>query len=189
MICERCQKREATVHFEQTVNQQHRAYHLCQTCAEAEGLVGFGQPFSGQLFEDWLSDVPLIWWPSTQQERPKTTEPLRCPTCGRTWADFRKCGRFGCSDCYETFRPYIKEVIGSVQSGYQHVGKSAQGHASAVDAPAVVDKPDVGSEVDDLKAEIAALEAAKKRAIAAEDYDQAAQLRDQIRQKRLKEDI
>lgn len=50
-------------------------------------------------------------------------EEVRCPTCGRTYTDFRKTGKLGCSECYKVFAEPLKGVLRQIHSDYVHTGK------------------------------------------------------------------
>ena len=38
-----------------------------------------------------------------------------CPVCGHTWSDFLRSGKFGCGECYKTFRAGAEQVIKQTQ--------------------------------------------------------------------------
>lgn len=83
--------------------------------------------------------------------------------CGMTLSKFRETGLLGCPQCYQTFRTALAPIIEGSQGGRsQHMGTRP-----AYDAPAQ-------SELDKLRE-------ALRAAIETENYEQAAQLRDQIR--------
>ncbi len=77
-----------------------------------------------------------------------------CPLCGQTLTKVKKEGKFGCSRCYDTFAPYL-DLTPFVGTGYRE--KTEKERAQ------------------DLKKQLQ--EALKK-----EDYEEAARLRDQIRE-------
>lgn len=88
--------------------------------------------------------------------------------CGMTLSKFRETGLLGCPQCYQTFRTALAPIIEGSQGGRsQHMGTRP-----AYDAPAQ-------SELDKLRE-------ALRAAIETEDYEQAAQLRDQIRDREAK---
>jgi protein arginine kinase activator len=83
-------------------------------------------------------------------------------------ADFKKTSRLGCQACYETFADELKPLLEAMHKGNQHVGKvpahkEAQGAAKAGLLPS-----------------LAGLRQKLEAAIAAEQYEAAASLRDQI---------
>jgi protein arginine kinase activator len=83
-----------------------------------------------------------------------------CPTCGYTVIDLQRTGRLGCACCYQSFAPLIAPQLPLMHRGTRHHGKVPHGHRSAYHR--------------------ALLREALARAIATEDYEQAAVLRDQL---------
>lgn len=94
-----------------------------------------------------------------------STEDVACPKCHMRRSDFKKNGRLGCPACYEAFEAELMPLIKSMHRGTQHVGKT----------------PPHFQEFQDPREELAALEEQLRVAVAAENYEQAAQLRDRIR--------
>jgi protein arginine kinase activator len=95
-------------------------------------------------------------------ERTGTT----CPECGLTWAEFRQSGRFGCAKDYGLFKQEIDRLLTRIHGSTQYVGKTPPRHGAAP-VPTALD----------------ALGAARKalaEAIEAENYEEAARLRDEI---------
>ena len=90
---------------------------------------------------------------------------LICPQCGMEYEEFRKDGMVGCTACYRAFREPIEEVLTRVNGNLQHVGRVPGGKGSALSNKLAVDR---------LKQQLV-------KAIAGEAYEDAAQLRDQIR--------
>ncbi|MDI6872189.1 MAG: UvrB/UvrC motif-containing protein [Bacillota bacterium] len=174
MLCERCKERPATFFLTRIVNGEKTELHLCQQCAAETGQLGIVlEPqftftnFLAGLLNNELGFAPAKQSPSAPQ----------CRNCGLTYDDFRQVGQFACSHCYEEFEPYLEGLFRRVQGGTEHVGKSpGQGRprprpakpARAVAAPA--SKP----RLEQLREELAA-------AIAREEYERAAELRDEIR--------
>ncbi|AUS07599.1 hypothetical protein C1X05_01145 [Laceyella sacchari] len=161
MLCPECGKRPATLHYTKIVNGEKTEFHLCEVCAQEKGEVmpGFEHGFS---FHQLLSG--LLNFNSSPQEayKPQT---LRCNTCGLTYNQFSKIGRFGCGDCYKTFRERLDPLLRRVHGHSTHRGKipeRAQGELK------------LKKELEQLKAELAAK-------IETEEFEEAARLRDQIR--------
>lgn len=163
MVCENCQHRDATVHVTQVVNGQVAKHHLCEVCAAEKGLQVQGQPMDlggmlatlkEQLAE--LKNSPVL---------AGLSGPGVCPACGTTRTDVLKRGRMGCDRCYETFAAEMLPVVVSLQHGDQHLGKVPR-HAS--------DRLKTSVEAARLRREL-------DQAVASEQYEQAARLRDQIK--------
>jgi protein arginine kinase activator len=163
-LCERCGKKEATVQFQQSVNGKKESALLCESCAKELGLgFSFAQDpfFSFPLF---ASSVGKEW----------RGEEERCPHCHMSFFEIKKSGRFGCSTCYDTFRSRL-DLSPFVGKGYEEKGKREI---------SLTDEGKQGEKRQETKPEadpIAQWKEELKRAVAAEDYEKAAALRDRIR--------
>lgn len=100
----------------------------------------------------------------------KEEESLHCERCGTTLKQFSQSGRFGCPDCYTAFNSILAPVLGSVHRGECHCGRTPDNKATSKR------KPEMAAEQHRL------LQHQLSRAIATEDYEHAAQIRDQIEQ-------
>lgn len=154
MLCEKCGKNHATTHIKTVVNGIVREYNLCSTCAAQSG---YGSNSITGMLASMLGDMS----PQTVKSQ------KRCSVCGATFSDIAHSGKMGCGECYKTFNdeilPYLKRVHGATR----HVGKMPNR------APLIV-KPKEKT-VEDLRQELA-------RMVAEEKYEQAATLRDKIRE-------
>ena len=163
MLCQNCGKNQATTYYKETVNGQTREMHLCPDCAAklTGGTAGFGSLFSDPFFSDPFGSLLSSPFGGTAQA---IGGGRRCPSCGMTESELRRSGRAGCADCYKSFSdillPYIKKLHGAAA----HVGAAP---APAADAPAV-------NPVEGLKTKLS-------EAVQAENYEEAARLRDEIR--------
>jgi len=164
MTCEACGKNPATVRVEQIVNGKRTVTNLCASCAEARGVFSvFLQPsFSiNNLLSALLgSQVKALPAPGQTGEEP------RCKVCGLSYRDFARVGRLGCSRCYETFEDKLDPLLRRIHGTDRHVGK----------APAKIGGASrLRREIEDLKAKLAA-------AVAQEAYEEAAELRDKVKE-------
>lgn len=171
MICEKCNKKEAVTHIRQNINGVQTEMHLCEDCAkEFNGLFeneygkffsnfGFGiDSMLGSMFgQDFLPDNLI------SDASPK------CPLCGATLNSIRKTGNAGCSKCYEVFGKHFMPLIQRIHGKTTHNGRvpaSAKG-------------------IIETKNKLNELEKNLKYAIEAQEFEKAAELRDEI--KNLKE--
>lgn len=92
-------------------------------------------------------------------------EDKKCPTCGHTWSDFNRTGKFGCGDCYKTFANGVSQVLRQVQSGDRHAGKLPSKSGAEIRAK---------RHLEDLKRQL-------KTAVANEEYEKAAKLHSEIK--------
>lgn len=155
MQCDVCGEKDATVFLTQIVEGKMQKVNLCESCAKAKGVndpTGFA-----------LTDL-LLGLPSEKMER--SVGVLKCPICGFTQADFKKTGRLGCSECYTTFAQGLTSMLANMHKGTTHVGKA----------------PGNRARLRELNAKMKTLQASLDEAVASEQYEKAATLRDEIRQ-------
>lgn len=157
MKCQGCNENEATVHLTQVVGGNIRKMHYCEACARKEGVA----------LEAPTSIADLLMSPAGILPAQRTSG-AACPRCGMTRADLKKGGRLGCAKCYDTFSDDILALVQSMQHATQHRGKR----------PTRVNRKAM------LAEEMETIKEALKRAIAAENFEEAARLRDQIRLKK-----
>jgi protein arginine kinase activator len=101
----------------------------------------------------------------------KETISVKCENCGFSYADFKKIGRLGCSDCYDTFRKYLGPLLKKIHGSGIHAGKS----------------PVKVARVTRKKADLTGLRTELQKAIEAEAFEEAAKIRDQIKELEKKE--
>ncbi|TCS81582.1 UvrB/UvrC motif-containing protein [Tepidibacillus fermentans] len=164
MLCENCQQRPATLHFTKIINGQKNEYHLCEQCAKEKGEM-FSYDDSGFSFNNLLSG--LLNFDPIKNGHQVITSPdqLRCKTCGLTFSQFKKMGKFGCHDCYNYFEPQLEPIFRRIHGNSQHIGKV----------------PHRSGENIKIKREIVQLKEQLQRKILAEEFEEAAKLRDQIK--------
>jgi protein arginine kinase activator len=165
MLCDICKLNEAKVHLTQIQDGKTKKVDLCEECSKAKGVddpTGFS-----------LADLLLGLGAAQEMEQASTsTGTLQCPTCGFAQADFKKTGRLGCPDCYRTFAEGLDALLKSMHKGIRHVGKVPQ----ALQADR------------DIEDKLRQLQKRLDKSIADEKFEQAALLRDEIRQLREKHD-
>ena len=163
MLCEHCHQNEATVHLTQIVDGKVEKFHLCEACAEKKGIDVHGQPMDlGGMLANLKEHLVHLKEPAGEAGASKSAV---CPACGMTRTEILKKGRMGCDRCYEHFGAEMLPVIVSLQHGDQHLGKVPR-HAS--------DRMKHSVEQARLRREL-------DKAVAGENYELAAKLRDQIK--------
>ena len=164
MLCESCNEREATVHLTQVVDGQTAKFHLCEECAAQKGIDVHADPVDlGGMMEKLKNQLAHL---KEDLEAPRAAPgPAVCPSCGMTRTEILKKGRLGCDRCYETFAAEMLPVVVSLQHGDQHLGKVPRRSSARL-------KNSV---------EAARLRRDLDQAVAGENYELAAKLRDQIK--------
>jgi protein arginine kinase activator len=112
------------------------------------------------LFSDFFDGFDLFMQPTVTKEEKK------CPICGHTYADFRRTGKIGCSECYRIFTAPISQTLRQVQPSITHKGKIPSKSGEELK---------IKRRYETLKQELAA-------AVKNEDYETAAKLHKQIRE-------
>ena len=141
------------MHLTQIVNNKIHKVDLCESCAQQKGVTD-PEAFS---LADLLSKSPMSPVSSEAQ--------AVCPSCGCETADFRKTGRFGCSDCYEVFKDLVLPVLEEMHTGTSHQGKV----------------PTIAMQRQSSQLQLKSLQDALANAIESEAYEEAAKFRDQIK--------
>ena len=165
MLCDVCKKHEATVHVTGIINGQKQETNMCEACAAKEGInfpgeMDFTTPFSFQnLFTGFIDYI------SGEGDETLSKEPS-CQQCGMTLSEFKRYGLLGCSECYEQLKDSINPVIKRVQGNGEHVGKI----------------PGKCGKVLNEKKKLLKLKEDLQKAITLEEYEEAAKIRDQIKE-------
>ncbi|MBO8129335.1 MAG: UvrB/UvrC motif-containing protein [Peptococcaceae bacterium] len=161
MLCEKCQERNATVHYTEIVNGQKREMHLCEECAREEQVGSFS--FSPQLnLHHFLAG---LMGPETGRTFIPGNQ-LQCRACGLTEREFRRTGLLGCAECYEQFSSWLKPLLRRIHGTVRHTGKIPERTGG---------QSKQRRELQRLKQELQA-------AVSQERFEEAAKLRDRIRE-------
>lgn len=164
MLCEICGKKEASVHITEIINKKTIEMHICQDCAQERGVMD-EQPFS-------ISDLLASFMDFDDEFAIKEKEETRtCPQCGMTFEDFKKIGRFGCARCYETFKDAILPLLQKIHGSTHHFGKMPG---------RIVQKAEENV--------VRQLQDKLKKAVETEEFEEAARLRDRIKELENKKD-
>lgn len=157
MLCDVCKKREAVVHITTFTKGQRTEVHLCAECAKTQDE--FKQLREFNIFDnDFFRKMA---YPNTDASK---DEP-RCTSCGMTYSEFNKEGRFGCPDCYEAFREETPALLRRIHGHSKHIGKV----------------PNRGVGVFRTRTQIRRLQQHLERLVRDERYEEAAKVRDEIK--------
>jgi protein arginine kinase activator len=162
MLCQNCGKNEATTHIKQIINGDMAESHLCSECASHLGysdvFSGFGLNLSG-LFGGLLGDM----MPSISAGKSP-----RCPKCGTSFEEIVRSGKVGCADCYRTFYDKLLPSIQRIHGKIKHSGK-------------VTNSAPVESKEETTEEKIEKLKIAMNEAVAKQEFETAAKIRDEIK--------
>ena len=159
MVCDCCQQHEATIHLSQMVNGQSRELHLCEDCAEE----------SGMNVQNVMSIPEILFGmgaPNSLAKEDAATVNKRCSYCHMRDCDFRKTARLGCPRCYEAFSEELAHMLAGMHKGVRHCGKIPEYLKESLEKASLCD----------------ALRKQLEGAILVENFEEAASLRDRIRE-------
>ena len=166
MICDVCKKNNATVHLTQIINGIKKEYNLCENCAKEINTISFlpdiniGKDFS---FQNVLSGlIDYINGNSYKVEE----KDVVCKNCGMSYKEFKDNGLLGCSKCYSEFKEFLNPMIKRLQGSTEHIGKMPKKTSSGIIQKKKLLK---------LKEEL-------NKAVAIEEYEKAAEIRDKIKE-------
>ncbi len=160
MLCDNCRERDAVINLTQVEHDSKVTLHLCEQCAQQKGVetgVGISKSPLANLIGSMTKGGSVL---------PTPSDGLRCSACGSTLKDFRESGRLGCADCYTAFDGHLRDLLRRLHGSSQHVGE----HYAIP-----------GGEGADPRAQLLDLKDQLRRAVDAENFELAADLRDRIR--------
>jgi len=162
MQCQNCKKNEATIHLTEISDGARTELHICEDCANQQGIIVKSQIPLNELLSGLLASQPEeeeLFGPSERKQS--------CPQCGFTLKRFRKEGLLGCPYDYEVFEKLLLPLIEKAHNGQTvHSGK-------------VPSKATVCAK---RQIKLATLRRQLEAALQKEDYERAAKLRDRINQ-------
>ena len=153
--CQRCQS-PATLHITEILGPGNiEEVHLCEPCASKYSHEGSAKPASGKGAKELTAEADEGLFSQHA-----------CPHCGIKFVDFRNTGRLGCPHDYESFREDLMPLLENIHGETKHSGKTPRRYPQAKQH----------------EAELTQLRSRLKQAVTREDYEEAAKLRDRIRQ-------
>lgn len=158
MLCTNCKERPSLMHYVSIINGVKTERYLCAECAQKMGMPSFS-PFS------W-GDMLIHTMPTVEQ--------AHCSQCGMTLAEFKQSGMIGCEHCYTDLRSGIEPILRRVQKGIVHSGRTPIGFEAAklpIPGQSKIHEP---TEREKLQEQL-------REAVEKEEFETAAQLRDQIK--------
>lgn len=163
MKCQHCNEKEATTYIKKNINGKVTEMHLCSECAKELGVMDefstenfLADTFFGNFLGAGIPSMNIL------------SGVDRCEYCGSTFNDIVKSGKVGCAHCYTKFEDKLEPSIIKIHGKTSHVGKNV----SYTEIPEKEDKKD---EVKSLKEDL-------KRAVKEQRFEDAAVLRDKIKE-------
>lgn len=170
MLCEKCKKNEATVSYKENINGQRSSMYLCSECAAELGAFDSVKKLTSDPFDNMNSLFTSLFGISPYSKM-SLAEEKKCNLCGATFRELASEGKVGCPRCYSEFADELSATI--------HKLHGAGGHTGAA--------PSEYMEGREKKKQIENLENELKKAVAAEEYEKAATLRDKLRELKIEE--
>lgn len=164
MLCERCKKNEAKIHLVMLINGEKKETALCEECAKKLSNIKLGMDF-GNINESEIEKLFGLFDKKSANKGIDINLDIICKNCGQTYSQFKKTNKMGCFKCYESFSDFSDEYIQNYQRNIEHIGKipKREGHKFFKQKTLIK-----------LKEEL-------NYAVADEEYERAAVLRDEIR--------
>ena len=159
MLCENCRENDAVVNLTTIKDNVVTHLHLCEKCAAAKGVETSVSLPPKHPLGDFLQAVQ-------QKSLVGSDDAATCHFCNATARDFRTTGRLGCARCYNAFERQLRELLRRLHGNSKHAGRRYE-------PPAI--------EVVERAGSVAQLRERLRRAIDAEQFELAAELRDRLR--------
>ena len=143
---------------------------LCTACKVAEATDHFTLVKEGKLLKVSLCEVCREAFgytksPGTGADPGDPQAGSGCPGCGFPLAEYRATRRMGCPECYQVFAEGLEGLLKTMHKGTRHVGKS----------------PEALRQSRDNAEKLKSLQKKLVKAIESEDFEQAAKLRDELK--------
>ncbi|MDF2943462.1 MAG: hypothetical protein K0S01_2320 [Herbinix sp.] len=178
MLCDRCQKRDAKILYTEIINGVKKEQHLCEECATDYTSFQMEKPLmnSELTLGDLLSTL-LDNYTAADKKAPGEVQPaVTCSHCGTSYDEFIQKGRFGCAQCYRSFNGQLGKTLKGIQGADIHTGKRPRGYITVTNDRNLKDF----TEAEKLSLKL-------QEAIEKEEFEEAARLRDLIKQMKKEE--
>ena len=163
MMCEDCGIRPAKFHLMTIINGDRVERNLCPSCMARHQKQIPGIDFTN--LAGILNSILESRGNDEQEQIDAEAQSCVCEQCGMTYVEFQKCGMLGCANCYQAFKTPLTSLLQRVHGNTQHAGRVPGGAHNGTS---------IRMNIDRLKQKL-------QRAVADEEYEQAARLRDAIR--------
>jgi protein arginine kinase activator len=166
MKCQECNNATATIIVKKRQDDKEVSVNLCPVCAQK---MGWSNPLEDVKFplahfiSSMMTDIS-----STEAQKGDVDAGGQCADCGLSFQEFSRTGRLGCGHCYEAFREPMQDLLRRIHGGVRHQGKRPAGATKTRKAAK-------SNSMRQVKADL-------EKAIAEEDFESAAQLRDKLQE-------
>ena len=164
-LCEECHSAAASVFLKLAVNNKVTETHLCPACAVKKGM-GLGLETGAFNISEIVGNMSGYFKDFLPPER----RTLCCASCGLKYSEFKENGRLGCPECYKNFEAQLTELMSRIHGASQHAGRTYAGGARLK-----LSRTEFSRRMGELKV-------ALKAAVAKEDFEGAARIRDAIKE-------
>lgn len=168
MLCDNCGKNEATIKLTQVINGKKTEMMICEECGKKMGIteINFEMPidlsnFLGDFISKQENEEMMPF------DIPNAT--LKCNKCNMTYEEFLNTGKFGCEECYNAFGYKVDSLLKRIQGTDKYIGRKANHNENNK----IQENKNV-SRLEKLQQEL-------KLAIKEERYEDAAKMRDEIK--------
>ena len=169
MLCDECGKNPAVFSVTIASGGGVSNRHLCAECMKKmESSLTQGNIHS------FLSSIMSMLSP-TQKE----SDQLTCAHCGLSYSDFERTGKLGCAGCYQSFQEKLKPMLQRIHGSSKHVGRTPA-HMAEPAPEAPVQEP-VPTQAELRQQRMEELKQKMDEAVAVENFEAAAQYRDEMR--------
>lgn len=178
MLCDRCNKRDAKILYTEIINGIKKEQHLCEECATDYTSFQMEKPLmnSELTLGDLLSTLLESYSAADQKKASEAIPTIICSNCQTTYEEFMQKGRFGCAQCYHSFKEQLGKTMKGIQGSEIHTGKRPKGY-HMIETDRILKGI---SETDKLTLRL-------HEAIEKEEFEEAARLRDLIKQMKKEE--
>jgi protein arginine kinase activator len=157
MKCQKCPK-AATLHITEVLpEEQFEELHLCEECAHKY----LHEPQQQKAAAGKSSEAG-----QDEGDEVSSLNQRECPICGIKFVEFRNSGRLGCPHDYQEFRDDLLPLLENIHGETRHCGKMPR---------RMPQNKQTHSELTQLRQQL-------HQAVTKEAYEEAARLRDRIRQ-------
>ena len=164
-LCEECGVNEACYTISVMMGGQVTQRHLCADC-----MAKMNMNLAAGNVKHLLSAIMSAITGSVEEAAASVDiapeDDVVCERCGTALSQFTKSGKLGCPSCYITFREQLTPMLQQIHGRVQHAGR----------------KPLDTEAAQRRRSRYESLNRQLEQAVAVEDFETAAILRDQLRQ-------